>query len=265
VPGVAGEGEVTGQDQVHTHKYDAALSLLNMEGTRLFSTFSAFLVAEALIAGFLLNVLATDQHAWYAIAGAVFGLLIVLVWVAAFFRHTKSYNWRMALTRKAEPAGWGLVSGDARLFAKNKTVWIGGDDFKQRWLARLSTKATVGALIAFFAAGFVAIGVEGGLRLSNSQASHAEVQTCTAVQDYRDDLRVTSGSTLQSDLRRAGRAANRSTNRTLAAQVSHARVALSTAITKESNGNFHNVDGRRVDARVAKVARTCSRAGTSLR
>ena len=91
---------MAGDDEETHARFNAALALLNMEGVRLFSTFSAFLVTEALIGGFLVNLVARDLTPWFIVGGAFLGLSVAVLWTAAFLRHTKAYNWRMALARR---------------------------------------------------------------------------------------------------------------------------------------------------------------------
>ena len=91
------------------------------------------------------------------------------------------------------------------------------------------------------------------------QRGFAERQACAGIQDYRDDLTATvREADIQSDLQRAGRAANRGTKAKLASDIAAARKAVSTAINAK---HFTNALGNRVDAAIARAAHDCRGVG----
>jgi hypothetical protein len=146
-------------------RYRAAIELIRMEGEHLFSTFAAFLVAQAVLAGFLANIAAGSGHSEVLILGAVAGLLICFLWLAAYERRCSYYEFRFAQADDAEPAGWNLLQARGKSFSDGEPVFIRGRRYQMKGAARLKARHAMRILIAVFFAGylvFLVVGIRRG-------------------------------------------------------------------------------------------------------
>jgi hypothetical protein len=84
-PGAPAAPPVPLSDQIAM--YRAGIDLIRLEGERLFQTFAAFLVAEAVVAAFSLNALSQGSDGLILIPAAVFGLVVCALWWSAYERH----------------------------------------------------------------------------------------------------------------------------------------------------------------------------------
>jgi hypothetical protein len=142
-------------------RYQAAVQLLNMERERLFAMFSAFLVAQAVIGGLLANAIADDGNGWLLIGGAVFGLLLAVLWLSALLRNLKSHDFRQAQVRRDEPDGWNLMKGEGEHFAAGCNVTVDHAKYQLKGLAGWTIRQSAQALVALFMLGYVTILVVG--------------------------------------------------------------------------------------------------------
>lgn len=141
-------------------RFQLAAQILRDEYDRLFSNFGAFLVANALLMGFLLN--ATRRGGFpgdpgTAMAGGAIGIMITVLWWSAYERNTKAVDMRLALVREAEPAGLEIFTGRPRSFAKGGKVEIDDDPYEFRGLGRIRIRVSVRLLILVFLAGYAVI------------------------------------------------------------------------------------------------------------
>jgi hypothetical protein len=147
--------------------FAAARDMVHFESDRLSNIFSAFLLANTLLMGFLLH--ATTAGGGFpgrpgtAIAGGVVGLCVSALWLAAYERNIASLEMRMARARETEPDGWELLTGRPRSFDRGEAAVFAGDDEPMRvsGLARLEIRNAGRLLIALFIVVYATVAVWG--------------------------------------------------------------------------------------------------------
>jgi hypothetical protein len=145
-------------------RYRAAVELIRVEADRLFQTFAAFLVAEALVAGFLLNAVDQSSEPAVIIVAAVFGFVVCGLWYASYERHAETYTFRVAQASEAEPDGWDLLRHRGKDLADGDKVPIPGErekPFGHAGLAKVKTRCMVRVLMGMFALAFAGLFVVG--------------------------------------------------------------------------------------------------------
>jgi hypothetical protein len=143
-------------DEHAMEHFAAARDMLRFESDRLSNVFSAFLLANTLLMGFLLHA-ATGRGGLpgdpgTAVAGGLVGLCVSGLWLAAYERNASALEMRMARARETEPDGWELVTGRPHSFDKGHAVVFDGEDEPLRvtGLARLGIRNAGRLLIALF-------------------------------------------------------------------------------------------------------------------
>jgi hypothetical protein len=128
-----------------------------MEVDRVFQTLGAFLLADTLVAGFLLNAAVDkDPEPLVLIGGAVFGVVLCSLWLSTYERGSSMYNFRMAIADDVEPDGWHLLR-DRAGFSEGKKVMVGKTFREMKFPGRRKARNAVRTLIALFAAAYFAI------------------------------------------------------------------------------------------------------------
>jgi hypothetical protein len=145
-PGTPGEAQ-----------YGAALQLIVMEGERLNQTFGSFMLAATLLAGFLLTAIADGHKGAAPIGGSIAGIILCGFWVAAYERHARSYDFRMALAREVEPRGWQLIRARGQTFSDGDPVTVEGKPYELGRVGQIKTRISVRSLIGLFAAGYITL------------------------------------------------------------------------------------------------------------
>jgi hypothetical protein len=136
--------------------FEAARDMLRFESDRLSNVFSAFLIANTLLMGFLLH--ASTGHGGFpgepgtACVGGLVGLCVSGLWLAAYERNASLVDMRLARARETEPDGWEVVTGRPRSFDRGDAVVFDGEDepMQVSGLARLDIRSAGRLLIALF-------------------------------------------------------------------------------------------------------------------
>ena len=143
------------------------MDLLRYESDRLSNIFSAFLLANTVLMGFLLHA-ATSSGGFpgepdTAIAGGLVGLCVSALWLAAYERNASALEMRMARARETEPDDWELVTGRPHSFDQGDEALFDGDDapMRVRGLARLKIRNAGRLLIALFMVVYATIAIWG--------------------------------------------------------------------------------------------------------
>jgi len=136
--------------------FAAARDMLRYESDRLSNVFSAFLLANTVLMGFLLHA-ATSRGGFpgeprTAVAGGLVGLCVSGLWLAAYERNASALEMRMARARETEPDGWELLTGRPRSFDEGHAVAFDGKDepMRVKGLARLEIRNAARLLIGLF-------------------------------------------------------------------------------------------------------------------
>jgi hypothetical protein len=127
--------EQRNDDHAWAH-FTAAREMLRFESERLSSVFSAFLLANTLLAGFLLHA-ATGSGGFpgepgTALVGGFVGLCVSSLWLAAYERNAAMLDMRMARARETEPDGWEVLTGRPHSFEQGHPAVFDGDDQPMR-------------------------------------------------------------------------------------------------------------------------------------
>jgi hypothetical protein len=148
---------VAKRDDEHAREhFAAARDMLRYESDRLSNIFSAFLLANTVLMGFLLHA-ATGNGGFpgepgIAMVGGLVGLCVSLLWLAAYERNAAALEMRMARARETEPDGWELLTGRPHSFDRGDEVVFDGTDepLRVKGLARLEIRSAGRLLIALF-------------------------------------------------------------------------------------------------------------------
>jgi hypothetical protein len=147
--------------------FAAARDMVHYESDRMSNIFSAFLLANTLLMGFLLH--ATTAGGGFpgqpgtAIAGGLVGLCVSALWLAAYERNVSALEMRLARARETEPDGWELLTGRPRAFdLGDPTVFDGVDEpMRVKGLARLEIRNAGRLLITLFIVVYATVAVWG--------------------------------------------------------------------------------------------------------
>jgi hypothetical protein len=154
-------------DEHAMEHFEAARDMLRYESDRLSSIFSAFLLANTVLMGFLLHA-ATSGGGFpgdpgTAVAGGLMGLCVSALWLAAYERNSSILEMRMARARETEPDDWELVTGRPHSFDQgNAEVFDGKDEpIRVTGLARIEIRSAGRLLITLFIAVYATVAVWG--------------------------------------------------------------------------------------------------------
>jgi hypothetical protein len=147
--------------------FAAARDMLHFESHRVSSIFSAFLLANTVLIGFVLH--ATTRGGGFpgtpgtAIAGGVVGLCVCALWFAAYDRNAALLEMRMARARETEPDDWELLTGRPHSFSQGHAEVFDDEAEPRRvkGLARLEIRTAGRLLIALFGAAYATVAVWG--------------------------------------------------------------------------------------------------------
>lgn len=157
----------TRDDEHASEHFAAALGMLRFESDRLSSIFSAFLLANTVLMGFLLH--ATTKGDGFpgspgtAIIGGLVGLGVSALWFAAYERSVSVLEMRMARARETEPEDWELLTGRPHSFEQGNAEVFDGEDGPRRvnGLAKLEIRSAGRLLIALFMIAYGTVAVWG--------------------------------------------------------------------------------------------------------
>jgi hypothetical protein len=154
-------------DEHAMEHFAAARDMLHYESDRLSNIFSAFLLANTVLLGFLLHA-ATGNGGFpgepgTAIAGGLLGVCVSGWWLAAYEHSAATVQMRLARARETEPDDWEVVTGRPHDFDQGRTATFDGDDEPRRvkGLARLGIRNAGRLLIALFLIVYATIAVWG--------------------------------------------------------------------------------------------------------
>jgi Zn-dependent protease with chaperone function len=147
--------------------FAAARDMLRFESDRLSSVFSAFLLANTVLMGFLLHAATTSGgfpgEPGTAVAGGFIGLGVSGLWFAAYERNASALEMRMARARETEPDEWELLTGRPQSFDQGEAVMFGGQNepMRVKGLARIGIRNSGRLLIALFSVVYATVAVWG--------------------------------------------------------------------------------------------------------
>jgi hypothetical protein len=154
-------------DEHAMEHFAAARDMLRYESDRLSSIFSAFLLANTVLMGFLLHA-ATGGGGFpgetgTAVAGGLVGLCVSGLWLAAYERNASALEMRIARARETEPDGWELLTGRPDSFDQGEAVVFDGRDepMRVKGLARLGIRNAGRLLISLFSVVYATVAVWG--------------------------------------------------------------------------------------------------------
>ncbi len=166
---------MTDERRGSVEQFRMAVELVRLEAERLFQIFGAFLLAETVLTGFLLNAASTRERGPYVALGGAVGIAMTAIWWTALQRHTASHRFRMAQANECEPAGWRLLRERGEGFAAGEPVEVGGEQHRFRgWGERLTTRRFVELLMMLFVLAHAALLVVGVVHtFDHGGGSHA--------------------------------------------------------------------------------------------
>jgi len=154
-------------DEHAMEHFAAARDMLHFESDRLSNIFSAFLLANTVLMGFLLHA-ATSSGGFpgepgTAVAGGLVGVCVTGLWLAAYERNSALLEMRMARARETEPDDWELLTGRPHSFVRGDAAVFDGEDEPMRFtgLARLEIKYAGRLLIGLFAVAYATVAIWG--------------------------------------------------------------------------------------------------------
>jgi hypothetical protein len=154
-------------DEHAVEHFAAARDMIRYESDRLSSVFSAFLLANTVLLGFLLHA-ATSSGGFpgepgTAVAGGLVGLCVSGLWLAAYERNASALEMRMARARETEPDGWEVLTGRPHSFDQGHAVAFDGvnEPMRVKGLARLEIRNAGRLLIALFIVLYATVAVWG--------------------------------------------------------------------------------------------------------
>ena len=143
-------------DEHAMEHFAAARDMLRYETERLSAVFSAFLLANTVLMGFLLHA-ATGGGGFpgepgTAIAGGLFGLVVSVVWFGAYEYNASAVDMRLARARETEPDDWEVVTGRPQSFVQGQEAEFDGEEapLRLKGIARLGIRNAARLLIALF-------------------------------------------------------------------------------------------------------------------
>ena len=150
-------------DEHAMQHFEAARDMLRFESERLSNIFSAFLLANTVLMGFLLH--AATSHGGFpgdaatSMVGGLVGLCVSVLWLAAYERSAAALEMRMARARETEPDEWEVLSGRPHSFDTGHEVTFDGEDepMRMKGLARLGIRSSARLLIALFMVAYATI------------------------------------------------------------------------------------------------------------
>ncbi len=140
-------------------EYDYAISLMQYHTDLLWKEFSAFLLANTVLIGFLATALADKEpivrENWLVFLGSILGLLICPLWCATFQHNYKYYQLRVLQAKRHESAlGISLLS-EGGMLSEGEPVHIGDEKLQFHPLAQhLPPRRSVPLLIGLYAIAF---------------------------------------------------------------------------------------------------------------
>jgi len=159
---------VSRRDEEHAlEHFTAARELVQYEADRMAAIFSAFLLANTLLMGFLLHTAVGSNdfpgQPGKAVVGGVLGLCVSVLWLAAYEHVAASVDMRIARAREIEPEGWELLTGRPHSFSHGQEVAFDGEDEPMRvtGFARLGIRNAARLLIAVFMVVYATVAVWG--------------------------------------------------------------------------------------------------------
>ncbi len=107
--------------------YELSHSLVIHEAQAQWNVANIFLVANAVLAGFIgtnLNNYSDKSNIVSPILSIlpIVGIIICLLWLLSLIRTSNYYRFRMAQASQREPSGWMLFSGDGKEISRGKTI-----------------------------------------------------------------------------------------------------------------------------------------------
>jgi hypothetical protein len=155
-------------DEHAMEHFAAARDMLRYESDRLSNIFSAFLLADTVLMGFVLHATTTSTGGFpgepgTAVVGGVVGLCVSGLWFAAYERIASVLEMRLARARETEPDDWELLTGRVHSFNQGHAEVFDDEDEPRRvtGLARLEIRNAARLLIALFLVAYATIAVWG--------------------------------------------------------------------------------------------------------
>jgi len=154
-------------DEHAMEHFAAARDMLHYESDRLSNIFSAFLLANTVLMGFLLHSTTTSDGfpgtPGTAITGGLVGVCVSALWLAAYERNVSVLEMRIARARETEPDDWELLTGRPHSFERGQATMFDGQDAPMRvkGLARLEIRNAGRLLIALFIVAYGTVAVWG--------------------------------------------------------------------------------------------------------
>lgn len=155
------EESIKAKDTDRAWEYERALFMLQYHDQMFWPKYSVFLLVSTIILGVIGNIVAQPhgfiEHRPWIIGGAIFGLLICVLWCAVFQHHYAYYRLRILQARRLERNGLpGQLLIDGEKLASGHRLDVDGEHVQmgclgQKLKFRLSSELLIGlfALIYF--------------------------------------------------------------------------------------------------------------------
>jgi len=111
-------------------RYKRFLEQMRHEQNVVWHVFSVFLLPQTIFLAFLLSVSFGKEGSVGSTLGiivaSIVGLILCVLWLVSYVQCSRSYHFRAAQARDAEPKGRNLMSGDGKKFSDGEWVEAGG-------------------------------------------------------------------------------------------------------------------------------------------
>ena len=130
-------------------EYSATVQMVIYESQLFWTIMGVFLLAETLLAGFLLGVAPKETPVSFRILGSVLGLFTTWLWLVAILRAVAYHRLRIFQARELDRRLGFSLFVRAEPFANGQEIVVDGANHQQPWLARWPSIKQAGILLSF--------------------------------------------------------------------------------------------------------------------
>lgn len=138
--------------------YKYAIEMVLNEATILWTSSSAFLIANSILVAVIANILTIKSDDFLfrinpmlvLISVSIIGIIVCVLWLFNFNRRSDYYKFRAAQVKKFEPASWELFSGIGEKFTKGEVVHLNGLHYSFGHLSRIRPRILINSFIFVF-------------------------------------------------------------------------------------------------------------------
>ena len=138
--------------------YKYAIEMVLNEATILWSSSSAFLIANSILVAVIANILTIKSEDFLfqinpnliLLSVSIIGIIVCILWFFNFNRRSDYYKFRAAQVKKFEPPSWELFSGIGEKFTRGEVVHLNGSHFSFSLFSRIRPRILISSFISLF-------------------------------------------------------------------------------------------------------------------